>query len=439
MKKLLQMVCALGVLIPGVLSAASPFEPPHKSVSSSQQFTIYCDDLPMRLQISSFCETTKSGILGVLMQKLDNWKIPIVINIFRPDATTPGQPLTQIGLYDVEGGTRKIEVNVTLRGELGDLHFQQLIVRAILTEMEYRDKPDWKEGVPAIEPPSWLVEGFSTYLRNRNTDMDVDVYKTLLKNSELPTLEAFLTETTDGMNASSLKLYQAYSYGFFYLLATGPDGPQALAAYIHDLPLGKDTLSEDLVKHFPALGGSTDSLEKWWMLSMAHIAASDRFKGLSLEETDQRLLALLKFKLPAGKNGETKEFAIEDFKQFIKDPQAQPVIADAGTKLEVFAAEANPLFRPIIGDYLVVIKELQSGKTRHTADELKNIAKYREMILTRMDQIADYLNWFEATQMENRSDSFKDYLKAAKELTTEEPKRNDAISRYLDSLEIQMQ
>ena len=61
------------------------------------------------------------------------------------------------------------------------------------------------------------------------------------------------------------------------------------------------------------------------------------------------------------------------------------------------------------------------------------------MVLKRMDAIADYMNWFEATQMGTRSTSFDDYLHSMENIPTDTSNRTDAISQYLNSLEIQMQ
>ena len=48
------------------------------------------------------------------------------------------------------------------------------------------------------------------------------------------------------------------------------------------------------------------------------------------------------------------------------------------------------------------------------------------------------MNWFEATQMENQSGAFSDYLKTAGESQVSAPKRRDPLSVYLDALENQL-
>ena len=54
-----------------------------------------------------------------------------------------------------------------------------------------------------------------------------------------------------------------------------------------------------------------------------------------------------------------------------------------------------------------------------------------------MARIGDYLNWFEATQLQTPSGVFGDYLEAAQPKTAE-ARRRDPISVYLDTLESQL-
>ena len=91
--------------------------------------------------------------------------------------------------------------------------------------------------------------------------------------------------------------------------------------------------------------------------------------------------------------------------------------------------------RPVIADYDEIFSLLARGKTRRLTERLAGIEEYRGIVLHRMDQIADYLNWYEATQLGMRSNAFDSYLKAANEVTREEAHRNGPIARYLDSLE----
>jgi len=67
---------------------------------------------------------------------------------------------------------------------------------------------------------------------------------------------------------------------------------------------------------------------------------------------------------------------------------------------------------------------------------LRSIANYRALIVERMDKIDDYLNWYEATQMPEPSGAFEDFMQGSKALEKwTPPKRNDAISNYIDQLQ----
>ena len=435
MNRLLAVACALGGCAVS-LFAASPFDPPQRSVSASRQFIIYCDDRAVRLAVSSFTEETKSELLR-LIDEPDRWKNTIVITLRPPDVTQPEAAASTVRMLDVAGGTR-IELNVTLVKDLHEARFPQQLVRAILLELEYRNKLRIAAGQAYIEPPSWLVEGLTTHIQGKGREMDVDVYKALFESNRLTPLKEFLNQNPSAMNAASLKIYQAYSVCLVQLLLDVSKGRGLLAAYIRDLPTGTDTATADLLRHFPALGSSEQSMEKWWDLSMARIAASDRYKGLSMEETEKRLASLLNIAVPREKQGEFENFALDDFRQFIKLPKARPVLAGTTSELMALSSQASPLFRPVVAEYQQIVVDLQKGKTRHTAERLKAAAKYRELILTRMDQIEDYLNWFEATQLVMSSNSFDDYMRTAEKISAGPPQRDDLISQYLDNIEAEM-
>jgi len=62
------------------------------------------------------------------------------------------------------------------------------------------------------------------------------------------------------------------------------------------------------------------------------------------------------------------------------------------------------------------------------------VAAYRELIVGRMDEMEDYLNWYEATQISEQSGAFAGFMQAVKPVEAA-PRRPDAISKYMDLLE----
>ena len=82
----------------------------------------------------------------------------------------------------------------------------------------------------------------------------------------------------------------------------------------------------------------------------------------------------------------------------------------------------------------ILTARLARGKTRGIEERLDSAAKYRELVSQRISDIADYLNWFEATQMGIRSRSFDAYLHAASHEDSGGFHRTDAISLYMDDV-----
>lgn len=420
-----------------LLVRASAFQPPQKSISNSGQFVIYCDDSGLRFATSSFVEQTKAGVLKLLDLR-DSWKAPIVVEINRSDATSPGGPASLVQLCEVEDGF-KVAVIVSLGKDPSDVKFQQQIVKAILLEIAYRAEPA-RAGTEYKEPPAWLIEGMIQYLQSRENGTDPDVFRAVIDTNRLMPIGRFLSQSSEQLDSTSLALYQAYSLSLVQLLIDLPGGRACLLSYVRGLSRTGDAADPgmELTKYFPGLADSSQSFEKWWALSMARLSAANRFKGLSVEESDRRLKDLLSFQLPAT-SGTSKVYSINDFKELVKQPQGRQAYQAMSEGLMALSANAQPLLRPIVSDYQKLAMDLAHGKGRGANERLTDLARRRDEVIRRVNDIADYLNWFEATQMTTQSDSFSGYIKVAKQLNDSKPRRQDAMSRYLDAVALEYQ
>ena len=408
-----------------------------KSVSTSGQFVVYCDDIEARRRLTSVVEETKAGVLSLLGERKDRWKYPIVINVDRLNAADPGMPVSRVRLIEVEDGF-KVEFDFCLGADPQDVQLEQQIVRAILLEYSYRGQPPVKAGAVYVEPPAWLLEGAVEIFHRRDAGSQSDVYKTLIESNRTPKLEDFLAQSTSGMDSTSLAYYRACSVALVQLLVDLQNGHANLCEYLCDATRDNSRI-EDLKKHFPSLASSGQSLEKWWALSLARLSASERYLGLSLQETDQRITALLTLQVPAKKGGESKKFTLDQFKDFIKTKESRIALEQMSEGFLALQPLASPQLRPVVLEYQKVSRELSRGNTRGVAEQIASVASSRSMILKRMSDIEDYMNWFEATQVTARSTSFDAYLKTASELSAPAPRRQDPISRYLDNIELEFQ
>ena len=105
------------------------------------------------------------------------------------------------------------------------------------------------------------------------------------------------------------------------------------------------------------------------------------------------------------------------------------------TKLLKLSYRAFPLFRPIIQEYQKILVNISGGKIKGLDKRLEDLKYIRNSMIKSTDHASDYLNWFEATQIKNRSDKFEDYQKTYNELNLPLPARKDNLSEYLDEFD----
>jgi hypothetical protein len=100
-----------------------------------------------------------------------------------------------------------------------------------------------------------------------------------------------------------------------------------------------------------------------------------------------------------------------------------------------FIPQTNPVLRPIGREYQEIVALLARGKRRDIVKRLSPLELTRQQLAVRMAEVDDYMNWFEATQMNSGSGNFNGYLKAVDQSQDPAPRRHDPLSVYLDALE----
>src|SRR5438552_17575253 len=80
----------------------------------------------------------------------------------------------------------------------------------------------------------------------------------------------------------------------------------------------------------------------------------------------------------------------------------------------LLVAHANPILRSIIQDYQQLVAQLALGKSRAVGARLTELKTLRARFSDRMNEIDDYLNWLEATQLSTFSGLFEVFLNASR-------------------------
>jgi hypothetical protein len=295
--------------------------------------------------------------------------------------------------------------------------------------MIYRKEPDIAPDTVFVEPPDWLLDGVLALTPGRDRGPLIEA---LSVSDKRISLEQFLRQRPRLLDSAGRTLYRAYSLALVQLLIDEPDGHVRLAHYIGNLSHASNDLLVDLKAQFPSLARDA---EKNWQLGATRLSGAQSYQLLTFAESERRLDELLRVKIPATE----KLLDLSRLARQKASAAEKVVLNQLSHNLLLFAGQANPVMRPIVREYQQIAALLARGKRRGVTKRLARLQVTRERLVTRMSDLDDYMNWFEATQMKNVSGVFSDYLRAADQPQTPEPRRRDLLSVYLDALADQLE
>jgi hypothetical protein len=405
--------------------------PSARSVSPSQQFIIYGADAASRGAASELAERTKANFLA-LLRRPDRWKTPVIINLQLPQANLPKIPAAGLR-FSQTGFGLKLQLDLTIARDVDGSLVERALLRAILLEMIYRNQPDIAAGTRYVQPPDWLLDGALALAPGRDRGPLVEAL--LLPDKILPLEELLRPGRISELDSPARLLYRAYSFALVQLLVDATGGPEQLVRYIDNLSRSSTDPLADLRAQFPTLDGNA---EKTWRSSVARLRATQSYQLLTFAETERRLGELLCVRI-SDPGHPTRMVQLDDPSQRKILPAEIAAIAALSQELLLLAARANPILRPIVQEYQQIASLLVKGKRKGLTARLAQLQTSRAKLTTRMTEIDDYMNWFEATQSKTKSGAFADYLKAVQGQNEARPRRRAALSVYLDAMEEQFQ
>ena len=403
----------------GVASASD------RSLSPSGQFVIYGDDAAGRGAVSSLAEQTKANLLA-LLQRRDQWKIPAVINLQSRAPNIPEIPNAALR-FSQTGAGLKLQLDLVVGQEMNTEMVEREILRVLLLEMIYRNQTGIPAGEAYVKPPEWLIDGLCALAPNRNR---ASLVQGLTITERVMPLEEFLAQRVNLLDPIGRSLHRAYSFALVQLLA---QNPAQLGRYIDNLAFASNDPLADLQKNFSQLAGG--DFEKIWKAKIAGIRESARQDLLSFFQSEEKLEALLqrKFQAPKDRGG---SLSMEEACRTKLTPDQRLTLKKFSDELMLLAARANPALRPIVQDYQRLAARVALGKNRGVPAKLRELKVLREQLSARMSEIDDYLNWFEATQLQTQSGLFEN-ANVSLNTAAPRPRRKDNFSIYLDAMEAQ--
>ncbi len=399
-------------------------------MSPSRHFIIYGADAVLRGAVSNLAERTKTNLLGLLRQR-DNWTLPIVLNLQPEQANLPEVPPAGVR-FSQTGFGLKLQLDLIVSQNVDASFIEREVLRAILLEMIYRKESHIAAGTVFVEPPDWLIDGVLALAPGRDRGSLVEALTTADK--AVP-LEKFLSQQPGSLDSAGRMLYRACSFALVQMLIDGGDGPARLARYIGHLSDASNEPFTNLKAYFPFL---VNDAEASWQLSLRRVRNFQAYQLLTFSESERRLEELLRVEVSAA-NKPAKVAGLDELAQRKISAGEKMAVGQLSRNLLVFISQANPVLRPVAREYQQIAALLARGKRRGIAKRLSHLEAIRKQLSARMSDIDDYMNWFEATQMKNRSGNFTDYLKAVDQSQLQPSKRHDPLSAYVDALDDQFE
>ncbi len=417
-------------LFPGTLFPAAPLP---RSVSPSRQFIIYGGDVELRGAVSDLAERTKSELLTAL-HRSDKWSVPILLNLQFPQANVPETPISQLR-FSQTGVGLKIQLDLIVTNPVDVPDMQRELLRALLVEMIYRNRPQTPAGTEYTQAPPWLMEGVlarSGMVRDQAAN---DLLRDALATGNVMGLTTVLEQRPQLLDAPMRVIYRAYASALLQLLLDQPEGAAGLNSYIDSLPdAATDSLTE-LQRRFPALADDAKAKILWRAAVARAASRTNQDLVLGFDETERRLTELLSTSIP-GSTKKSKPVKLEEFGREKPTRLQVPALRIMGENLALLAANAHPLLHSLVGEYQEIVQRLAARKTGKASQRFAALKKMREQLDQRVSDMTDYLNWYEGTQIGQKSNAFGGYIKAASESENARHRR-DPLSVYLDAIEAQ--
>lgn len=427
------------------------------------QFHVYGPIKEHRDVLLTEAERTRREVAEAL-QIQTAFVFPIVIQIREAGALLPGRGEVWTTISQTDDGFR-IEVSlVPQRNAVDGPLLRQELVRAVLAELLLRTHGASELSGRDVPPPAWLLHGTLELLDYKALGRQSEGFSAVFRLGHVLSIEDIFDVDPAGMDSVSRTVYRSSCCGLLLMLLERSSGGRNFAELCRLLPVmsGQDTAA--IARAYPELNASGNSLGKWWSLQLAAMSQPGMDELLSPQGTDAELTKALTLHLaalpeeekkakkglpkvfgkrkpeekPAAKPapGTVEEIPLDQYARAMPRKDREVIFNRVDLALTQLSLRAHPLYRPVVGQYLSLVKELSAGKKqKEAAGVIASLATVRRNLLADMSKLEDYLDWYEATQIESLSGSFHDYLRAATEQDRPPPPRRDPVSRYLNLLE----
>ena len=405
------------------LVAPELLKPENRTVSASKQITIFGGTREVRSDLVRRAEQLREGLRHELNLG-DNWSVPILVTLTPQDGLRLRQPRLFAQVFDAGDAGRKLQLDISP----GVLAEPQLVddafLRSLLLEISLRRQKF--SGSRYVEPPSWLVGALSAALSKNEPGEDARIYSALLETKGMPKLDRFLSQDAASLRGRTREIHEAQSLALYRSLLELPQGRGKIVDNLTLSEPARDPV-ERFAQTWPELSEDSSRLTRLWALGIARLSSPTRIEYLSSDETSAQLATALRSLGLSGPAEESADSIVAD----ARTEEGRFRLVKAATDLRNLGFRAHPLYSALVEEYRTLFDDLSRGRRRGAAGKFAESEELRVALDARNSQITDFLNWYQA----NAAGGSPALSPRATIRTEPRATRNDALTRYLDSVE----
>lgn len=395
----------------------------------SKGFVIYSADRETRSRLARLAQAA-SGEWEQFTGEKTSPASPIIIVDKTRVAKPRGAKGAQCALFELDERGMKVQIDVIDDWAMRPGQFETEVIRALALRAMHRQNPP-KAGKTYAQPPGWVVEGIGEQIRRSSGTVPDGVHAALIQSERPPSLGDFLQQKPERLDATSLLLYRAQALALVKALSESKNSKKHFVSYLES----PECMSSDpakLLAAFPDAAPNLSALTKVWTLSLARSSMPPRLASLTVLKTDEELSQILALEVPADPKTKNSVAA--------SGPAALPPAARSqggaflmrqrSVDLLNLEFRAHPLLRPVVEEYRNIAMLLAAKPKSKVEHRIEEIEKIRVLLVDRHKAISDYLNWFEATQVDESDKSLTEDTRP-----DPVPPRKDPITLYMDAIQ----
>lgn len=405
------------------VAAPELLKPQNRTESSSKQFLVFGGTAGQRSDLVHRAEELKRGV-GRELRDSDDWTSPILVILAPGDGLRLRQPAVLVQVFDAGDAGRKIQVDLAPAALTDPALVDQAFLRALLLERALRRQKF--EGGRYVDPPDWLAAALAAALAPESAG-GPSLYTKLLEGRGMPVLDRFLRQNAGTLRGRARELHAAQSLALYEALIALPDGRRRVIGNLLLAEPDRDPVQR-FAQTWPDLAADQPKLARLWALSLARRSSPTKVEMMGMEETGKELDKII---VPMTQSADGKDAAQVLLELSRSDP-GRFRLTQSSIEAQKLGFRAHPLYAPLVEEYRALFAGLGKKKRGGFARKFTELEDLRQRLRARGKEITDYMNWVQANHEEPLGAPI-----AATRLQAASPpaRRNDKISRYLDSVE----